>query len=109
MYEVPAVKPETDTGDDTALPVKQPGVEIAEYKATPDGVVPMQDGAEKDTDALKPAVAVAATLNGWLGFVGHVLAPFACICWVTVQIPDKLGITSSLYKLMGTNEYYRAK
>ena len=53
----------------------------------------MQDGAVNVTDAQLDVPAVAVPIVGAPGVAGHVLAPLACICWVTVQIPEKLGIT----------------
>jgi hypothetical protein len=52
----------------------------------------VQLGAVKVTEAQLFVPAVAVPIVGAPGVAGHVLAPFACICWVIVQIPEKLGI-----------------
>jgi hypothetical protein len=107
VYAVPTLKPETLNGEDAPVAVKQLGVEVAVYPVIVAGN-PAQAGAVKGTEAVVlPAEIVAVPIVGAPGTAGHVLAPFACICWVTVQIPEKLGIRDSPYKLMGTSECYR--
>jgi hypothetical protein len=52
----------------------------------------VQAGAVKVTEIEVVPAFEAVPIVGAPGTAGHVLAPFACICWVTVQIPEKLGI-----------------
>jgi hypothetical protein len=109
VYAVPTLKPETLNGEDAPVAVKQLGVEVAVYPVIVAGN-PAQAGAVKGTEAVVlPAEIVAVPIVGAPGTAGHILAPLACICWVTVQIPEKLGITSFLYKLMGSCVMYPAK
>ena len=93
VYAVPEVKPETTIGDDAPVFVRQPGVDVAKYPVIQAGKAPVQTGAVNGTDAVVAVGAVAVPIVGAPGVAGHVLAPFACICWVTVQIPEKLGIS----------------
>jgi hypothetical protein len=69
----------------------------------------VQEGAVKATETDVPLATVAVPIVGAPGVEGHVLAPFACICWVTVQIPEKLGIRDHLCSLMGSCESCRDK
>jgi len=100
VYAVPEDKPETTIGEDAPVFVKQPGVDVAKYPVITAGE-PAQAGAVNGTDTEVGLACVAVPIVGAPGVAGHVLAPLACICWVTVQIPEKLGITSFLYLLMG--------
>jgi hypothetical protein len=100
VYAVPVVKPETVMGEDAAVPVMHPGVDVAKYPVI--AGYPAQAGAVNGTDAVVAVGLVAVPIVGAPGSAGHVLAPFACICCLDVQIPEKLGITSFLYLLMGS-------
>jgi hypothetical protein len=102
VYAVPVVKPETTIGEDAPVFVKQPGVDVAVYES--EVGYPAQAGAVKATETDVPLATDAVPIVGAPGNKGHVLAPFACICWVTVQIPEKLGIRDHLYLLMGKSE-----
>jgi hypothetical protein len=104
---VPVVSPDTVIGEEAAVPVTHPGVDVAVYES--EVGYPAQAGAVKATDAVVGVEVVAVPIVGAPGTAGHVLAPRACICWVTVQIPEKLGIRDSLYKLMGMSECYRGR
>ena len=74
------------TGEEAAVPVTLPGVDVAVYPVI--ALLPVQDGAEKVTLTPPPvAASVAVPIVGAPGLRGQTLAPTDCICWETVQIP----------------------
>jgi hypothetical protein len=69
VYAVPFVRPLTVMGDDAAVPVTHPGVDVAVYPVIPAGV-PVQAGAVNVMLAVvSPAVAVP--IVGAPGSCGH--------------------------------------
>lgn len=71
VYEVHAVNPETDTGDDAAVPVMFPGVEVAVYVVMV--ALPVSVGAVNVIEAFKPD-AVAVPIVGAPGLRGQMPA-----------------------------------
>jgi hypothetical protein len=108
VYAVPVVRPVTTSGEDAPVAVKPPGEDVAVY--VNDVGYPAFAGAVKATLTDVPLATVAVPIVGALGVVGQAPAgPIACICCLDVQRPEKLGITSSLYLLMGIDGLCRAK
>jgi hypothetical protein len=99
------VKPVTVIGD-VPVAVMPPGLDVAVYvTAVGNPVLPAVNATEADV----VVNVVAVPIVGAAGLAGQTPEPMACICCLDVQIPEKLGITSFLYLLMGSYEWCRAK
>ena len=84
VYAVPAVKPETVTGEDAPVPVIPPGLDVAVYPVMPD---PVYVGAVNATDADK-APAVAVPIVGAPASAGQLPEATPCINCCSVHTPD---------------------
>lgn len=70
VYEVQFVSPDTVTGEEAAVPVMHPGVDVAMYPVM--ALLPVHDGAEKVTLTAPPAVvSVAVPIVGAPGLLGQ--------------------------------------
>ena len=85
VYDVPAVKPETVMGEDAAVPVNPPGLDVAVYPVMAEP--PLFVGAVNATEA-EDTPAVAVPIVGAPGLPGQFPAPTACITACSVQIPE---------------------
>lgn len=70
VYAVPVVSPLTVMGDDAAVPVTHPGVDVAVYPVIVAGT-PAQAGAVNATVADVAEAPVAVPIVGAPGGVGH--------------------------------------
>ena len=84
VYAVPAVNPDTVTGEDAPVPVIPPGLDVAVYPVMPD---PVYVGAVNATDADK-APAVAVPIVGAPARAGQLPEATPCINCCSVHTPD---------------------
>jgi hypothetical protein len=85
VYAVPPVKPLTVTGEEAAVPVRPPGLDVAVYPVI--AALPIFDGAVKVTVADVDDAAVAVPIVGAPGLVGQVPCTFKSFWSFNVHTP----------------------